>query len=173
MNIKLSLDPVSAEDKELIDQKMKSLLDDREYEEFVKYVKPYEAFGFNQLDDIFVIARLAIEGGESTTIKEIEPTCVVDQKDWQMYESEPDIAIDPVRVPLTFLYPEVPAEIESGDNQQTLFVVLRSGGNLIDMCKDLPGWVWDKREFEFVVSMKIVTKYGEEYSATSNNLIGF
>lgn len=136
---------------------------------FKKYVKPYQVFGNNQLDDIFLIVQITING--EGQIENLTPDCTVNQQDWLSYEDEPDMQIDDVSIPLKMLTPK-PQFWVSGT--KTFFAVLQAQGNIWDSCKDLPEWVWNQRKFEFMLSFSM-TVGGEKIYGTNHasGLISF
>lgn len=128
---------------------------------FKQYVKPYDDFGNNQLDNIYLIAELTIEGtGE---VQKIEAQCVVDQENSYLYEDEPDLQIDPIYIPFKTLLPSSPFEV-SGSKK--LLVVLEANGNIWDSCKDLPEWIWDQAKFDFALSFSLTTADGNQHAGS-------
>lgn len=139
--------------------------------EFKQYVKPYDKFGKDQLDDIFLIAEVTIRGrGKVTSLR---PHCWIDQEDWISCEDEPDIRIDSIDIPFKTLVPALPLDVVGAE---TVLVVIEAEGNIWDSCKDLPAWVWSERRFEFMLTFIVTTEDGQEYEESydyANQLIKF
>ena len=158
MKIKAEFIPVS---QELLDQlatDLKGVLSEVDHNDFVTYVKPYEGFGSQQLDDIFLIAQVTVRGNGQVT--ELRPDCSVDQDNWWDVEDEPDIRIDPVSIPLKVLTPVVPFEVKGS---KTFPVVLMAEGNIWDSCKDLPAWIWEEHKFQFMLMFGLTAGDGKTH----------
>lgn len=149
---------VTKEQLETLSAQLKGVVSDENLVFFDQYVKPYEAFGYNQLDDIFLIAEVTLKG--NGTIKSLTPNCCIDQENWSMYYDEPDIQIDPVYIPMKTLVPTLPLEVEG---TTTFLVVVEAEGNIWDSCKDLPEWIWNEHKFEFMLSFTLTTEDGKEH----------
>ena len=158
MKITTQFAPVT---QELLDQlavDLKGVLSDLDHSEFVTYVKPYDEFGSQQLDDIFLIAQVTITGNGE--VVELRPNCTVDQDNWWQFEDEPDIAIDPVYIPFKVLVPQVPIEVKG----LVIFpVVLLAEGNIWDSCKDLPSWIWNEGKFLFMLAFGLTDGKGQTF----------
>lgn len=167
MNIKTSFAPITAEIKQQLNEEMKGILSAEDYNFFVDYVKPYPKFTSEQLDNIFLIAQVTIEG--NGTIEKLTPNCVVDQYGWKNCMDEPDIAIEPVQISFALISPKLPLQIVESS---TFWAVIQCDNNIWDCCKDLPSWVWRDRKFEFMLSFDIYSSTNkEEHSATWANAI--
>lgn len=156
MKIKTTFAPVDQEKKEELIKDLQGILEEDDLEDFKVYPKPYDTFGYNELDNVILIAEVTIEG--TGMIKSIEPNCSVDQVDWPSYEDEEDMSIDPVYIPFKLLSPKTPFEVKGS---RTFTVILRAEGNIWDSCKDLPEWIWNEGKFEFMLSMNIDTDKGK------------
>jgi hypothetical protein len=162
---------VTKEQLEDLSTQLKGVLSEANLADFNQYVKPYDKFGKAQLDDIYLVAEVTIRGRGN--VKSLKPHCWIDQEDWIACEDEADIRINPVDIPFKTLVPALPLEILGAT---TVLVVLEAEGNIWDSCKDLPGWVWSERSFEFMLSFTIVTEDGKEYEELydyANQLIKF
>ena len=159
MKSKIEFSPFTIEQKEQLNNDLKSVMTESEWDDFVKWVKPYNEFSYNQLDDIYLVVEVTIEG--NGVIKKITPDCIVDQENWQNYEDEPDIRIDPVYIPLRLVFPKTPLEIIGS---KRFLAVLVSENNICDQCKNLPKWVWDDCKFEIMLRLNITSEDGTEYN---------
>ena len=158
MRIKTQFSPITEAQKQQLNDELKGILSEEDYDFFVKYVKPYDKFGNDQLDNVFLIAEVTL-GGHGI-IKSLRPDCTVDQEDWPACEDEPDIRIEPVSIPLKLITPKMPLEIKSS---KTFLAVLQAEGNIWDSCKDLPRWIWNERRFEFMLLFSLITEKGKRF----------
>lgn len=149
---------VTKEQLEELYPQLERILSEQDLEFFKKYLKPYQEFGFEQLDDIYIIAEVTIEGeGE---VEVLVPRCEVNQDRWWSYEDEPDIMIDPVCIPFEILLPKKPFNVSG---TQTFIVVSEAERNILDSCKDLPQHIRNERKFSFLFWFDIVTKNDEKH----------
>lgn len=154
-----------------LQEQLKGKISETDWNDFKQYVRPYKKLGYDQLDNIFLIAEVTIR--YNGTITEIEPHCFIDQEGWTSMWDEPDMQINPIDIPFKILFPQAPLEIKGSE---TFIVVLMAEGNIWDSCKDLPNHVWNERSFEFMLSTVITAKngtkcYGNEGDEYANQLI--
>lgn len=162
MKVTTTFTALTAEVKQRLDEELKGVLSEADHNGFVKWVKPYEEFGYRQLDGIYLFAEVTVEG--DVEVEELVPNCVVDQEDWYSYDDEPDMQIDPVYIPLKAISPKMPLSL-AGKN--SFIVVLEAEGNLWDACKELPSWIWNDKCFEFMLSLSLKTKTGKQYDGST------
>jgi len=164
---------VTKEQIQELSSQLKGHLSEEEPADFTEYMRPYSEFGYDQLDNIFIIAEVTLEGNGE--VISLTPVCNVDQSEWWMYEDEADIRIDPVVIPLTLVTPLMPLNV-SGST--TFLAVVKAENNVWDLCKDLPEWIWNEGKFEFMLWFTVTTADGKVYEGNrsgeyANQLIGF
>lgn len=164
---------ISKEQLQQLSNELEGIISEQYHSDFIKYVKPYDEFGKDQLDDIFLIAQVTIRGNGQ--VQSLTPDCTVDQEDWPQFEDEPDIRIDPVSIPFKLLTPQTPFEVSGS---KTFLAVLEAEGNIWDSCKDLPGWIWNEGKFEFMLMFSVTdgkgkVHWGNQGDEYANKLIRF
>jgi hypothetical protein len=162
MKVSTKFAPITQENIEEISNQLKGILSDDDINDIKTYIKPYDKFTDKQLDDIFLLLKVTIQG--QGKIVSLTPTCSVDQEDWHHYEDEPDIRIDPVSIPFKTVFPQMPIEV-SGTT--TFFAVVKAEENIWDSCKDLPEWIWNEHKFDFALWFTATTENGKEYEGNS------
>lgn len=162
MKVSTKFAPITKENIEKVTDQLKGILSDDDINDIKTYIKPYKEFSHNQLDDIFLIVEVTLQGNGK--VMSLAPTCSVDQEDWPSYEDEPDIRIDPVSIPFKTVFPKMPIEV-SGTT--SFFAVVEAEGNIWDSCKDLPEWIWNEGKFEFALWFKAITEDEKEYEGNS------
>jgi hypothetical protein len=165
--------PITEIQIDQLKSELKGVVSEEDLKNFNEFVKPYDDFDKSQLDTIFLIAELTIEG--QGLIQSLNPSCIVNQENWWNYEDEPDIRIEDVNIPLKILTPQTPFEISGA---KTFLVVLLAESNIWDLCKALPEWIWNEHKFEFMLSFTITTAegntfYGNVSDEYANKLIEF
>ncbi|WP_298519772.1 hypothetical protein [uncultured Kordia sp.] len=162
MKVSTKFSPITQKDIEEITTQLKGILSDDDINDIKTYIKPYETFSNEQLDDIFLLVKVTIQGNGK--VINLKPTCSVDQEDWHVYEDEPDIRIDPISIPFKTVFPQMPIEV-SGTT--SFFAVVEAEGNIWDSCKDLPSWIWDEQKFDFALWFTATTEDGKTYEGNS------
>lgn len=153
-------------DIQSLSQDLKGIISDGEIENFKEYTSPYERLSYRQLDNIYLVAEVTITGNGQ--VQNLMPHCTLNQVGWWNYAAEPDMQIDDVIIPFKMLIPQSQFLV-SGSH--TFLTVLQAEGNIWDSCKDLPQWVWDDGEFEFMLSFSmsvdVVQNYCVERASTN------
>lgn len=162
MKVTTAFAPVTAELKQQLNEALKSVLSEDDHDAFVRQESIYEKLGYKNLDAIYLFAEVTVEG--ELEIEELIPRCVVDQEGWSSYYDEPDMEIEPVRIPLKVISPQTPFSVAG---KSSFLVVLQAESNLWDSCKDLPSWVWNQRCFDFMLRVSLKTKTGELHNGST------